>query len=664
MNNTLIQGHVAEWDDEMKTATANATTTTTTTATASSNVYRSITELAPPLTPPQVSQLINREAYFVHVFKNYRSNYYEPTNIPYVLPFVYMNLICNDCGKKFMNKSGQTFLSHKCSIENQEIRSNIGEENTVFIDKYKSLCVRIGKKQKQCSCVCGELKSFKDMHSHHENCDYLSRQYNNQQKTEVQISSSIAPTICHYDSTAMHPVNTFVTDLQKIENLPIITIKKNRKYILYKPFQDQFKMYIPMCAIIDKTVKKSIFDFHNLITLNWDHIKNIIDPLPSNNNNDDNSGATKIQSQRYMLNLNFDYDNLETKCMKQIKDELNIDICEIMKPILEHVKEITIATLGTDFTNGTLDTPAIIMCDTSLPQAPHIDLYGDRKQFGFMLTPDSKTTSVYMPSTENKIDTPTKLIQLMEEGIKEINMNFLLPDKNLKQIIIDLKREQIPDNIQLSFGNIFDDLQNGFGDLFKICNKKYQQSNKNGSSFNYVTKYLTHAPAGTFYEIGGGVVHAGNGVLSNQYIRIMLFWTWHRVGLEPYNVDKQETKLSVMFNIVGTIFELIKGNKANANNEDNIFGAIKLMYYCYITSDDLFQITAAEHFRNTPYIAKIIESFYGETMDEETFETKIKHLAKNNLFDPLQYDDDHEDDDDNEDDGVNDSDSDYTDMEH
>jgi hypothetical protein len=35
MNNTLIQGHVAEWDDEMKTATANATTTTTT-ATASS----------------------------------------------------------------------------------------------------------------------------------------------------------------------------------------------------------------------------------------------------------------------------------------------------------------------------------------------------------------------------------------------------------------------------------------------------------------------------------------------------------------------------------------------------------------------------------------------------------------------------------------------------
>jgi hypothetical protein len=119
-----------------------------------------------------------------------------------------------------------------------------------------------------------------------------------------------------------------------------------------------------------------------------------------------------------------------------------------------------------------------------------------------------------------------------------------------------------------------------------------------------------------------------------------------------------------MFNIVGTIFELIKGNKANANNEDNIFGAIKLMYYCYITSDDLFQITAAEHFRNTPYIAKIIESFYGETMDEETFETKIKHLAKNNLFDPLQYDDDHEDDDDNEDDGVNDSDSDYTDMEH
>jgi hypothetical protein len=34
MNNTLIQGHVAEWEDDMKTATANATTTTTTTATA------------------------------------------------------------------------------------------------------------------------------------------------------------------------------------------------------------------------------------------------------------------------------------------------------------------------------------------------------------------------------------------------------------------------------------------------------------------------------------------------------------------------------------------------------------------------------------------------------------------------------------------------------
>jgi hypothetical protein len=31
MNNTLIQGHVAEWEDDMKTATANATTTTTTT---------------------------------------------------------------------------------------------------------------------------------------------------------------------------------------------------------------------------------------------------------------------------------------------------------------------------------------------------------------------------------------------------------------------------------------------------------------------------------------------------------------------------------------------------------------------------------------------------------------------------------------------------------
>jgi hypothetical protein len=72
-----------------------------------------------------------------------------------------------------------------------------------------------------------------------------------------------------------------------------------------------------------------------------------------------------------------------------------------------------------------------------------------------MLSPDCKSTSVCMPSVDKKVDIPTKLIDLIVQGIQYADRKFLLPSEHLTVMICNI-----------TSSHILDDLKNGFGELF------------------------------------------------------------------------------------------------------------------------------------------------------------------------------------------------------
>ena len=61
---------------------------------------------------------------------------------------------------------------------------------------------------------------------------------------------------------------------------------------------------------------------------------------------------------------------------------------------------------------------------------------------------------------------------------------------------------------------------------------------------------IVSAPIGTYYSIEGGIIHAGTdaGAINGE-VRVMLFWTWNKLGAEEYDRDKQETKLTLIISI-------------------------------------------------------------------------------------------------------------------
>ena len=101
-------------------------------------------------------------------------------------------------------------------------------------------------------------------------------------------------------------------------------------------------------------------------------------------------------------------------------------------------------------------------------------------------------------------------------------------------------------------------------------------------NFHWKSYGFKDTPVGTHYSIDGSIIHAGAGADWGT-VRIMLFWTWHKCGLEHYDNNQQTTKLTLMVDIGKELWPLL--------NKELRVEMLCLMYYCFYTSEDAYQVT-------------------------------------------------------------------------
>lgn len=142
---------------------------------------------------------------------------------------------------------------------------------------------------------------------------------------------------------------------------------------------------------------------------------------------------------------------------------------------------------------------------------------------------------------------------------------------------------------------------------------------------------------GTFYSVNGGEIHAGAGARKNQ-VRIFLFWTYHENSLKKYNVDKQETKLSLMITIGGDCWACLHNMTLR---KEMIF----LIYYTYLTCDMVYRKTCARTFRNYIYISDMMQNFpelpkrNSTDMPKKIVTMVNKYAVMNDLFNTKTHED-------------------------
>ena len=82
----------------------------------------------------------------------------------------------------------------------------------------------------------------------------------------------------------------------------------------------------------------------------------------------------------------------------------------------------------------------------------------------------------------------------------------------------------------------------------------------------------------------------------------MLFWTFCSKNLDPYDIDKQETKLTLIVTIGSKIWGSLE---KKALREEMIC----LIYYCFLTCSEGYKNTCSQTFRNFEYIPAMLDNF-------------------------------------------------------
>ena len=141
-------------------------------------------------------------------------------------------------------------------------------------------------------------------------------------------------------------------------------------------------------------------------------------------------------------------------------------------------------------------------------------------------------------NSESKIEKLGDLTALLEEGTN-LKGDWMTPSVELQEYI-----EEIKD------ADLVQGMKDGYGELFRVCPHNDYSENKN---FAWTEKKIINAPVGSYYSLNGGNIHAGSGSTFSE-VRIMLFWTFCSKNLDPYDIDKQETKLTIIVTIGSKIW--------------------------------------------------------------------------------------------------------------
>ncbi len=315
----------------------------------------------------------------------------------------------------------------------------------------------------------------------------------------------------------------------------------------------------------------------------WKELKKMIDE----NQKGPNFGGTMIQSERYMISLDFGNDFTKCKCWQRFCEQVEFEEgITMMKSILDSAKQKSEDLMGDKFSEGKLGTPALIICETMEDQGFHLDIVGkDQKQFCMLLSTGSSSTIIAEPENTKNVSTYQEVTNLIVDEIRNYGFDWLEPCTELLEKIHGIDKY---DDKSASGSK----MKAGFGNLFKI-HKRPQGRIHGGKSYKFV-----NCPAGACFAMDGGEIHAGAGSNKGQ-IRTCLFWTWSDKNGSSYDKDVQETRLSMIIHIANDCWDDLEG-------EDERMGIMKMIYYCFITSEVSYRKSAPGTFCD-PSVEKFLE---------------------------------------------------------
>jgi len=157
-------------------------------------------------------------------------------------------------------------------------------------------------------------------------------------------------------------------------------------------------------------------------------------------------------------------------------------------------------------------------------------------------------------------------------------------------------------------------ISNGLAELVKISSNRIPRSKDS----DYESQYISDSFAGTIVSTEGNVIHSGAGVLGGN-IRNVLFYTYtNHIRKGKYNPDVQYTKLNVLCAIIQDLWK----------NRDIRLDLLKLMYYCFDTTNITYQTTCAGCFTDFIGFYKLL--IHLNTLDavKRSNETNILEILK------------------------------------
>ena len=366
---------------------------------------------------------------------------------------------------------------------------------------------------------------------------------------------------------------------------------------------------------------KILKEVNEKIEENWKVLKEIID----DNQKDLNFDGTMIQSERYLISLDFGKDFTKCKCWQFFCERVEFEKgITMMNRILEFAKQKSEDLMGDKFSEGKLGTPALIICKTTDDQGFHLDIVGkDQKQFCMLLSTGSSSTIIAEPDNTKSISTYQEVTTLIVDEIKNYGFDWLKPCKESLEKIhsIDINDDESASRSKMNAG---------FGNLFKI-HKRPQGRIYGGKSYQFV-----NCPAGACFAMDGGEIHAGAGSNKGQ-IRTCLFWTWSNKNGISYDKDVQETRLSMMIHIANDCWDNLE--------EDEKMGIMKMIYYCFITSEVSYRESAPATFCD-PSVQKFLEDLNRNGTEEDM--EKVLKLLKDHAKKLFPEDDEDDEDDEDE----------------
>ena len=549
-------------------------------------------ERAPALLHNQMKDFFCHVRAFHHTFK-------DNTVVPYVLPLKHMEFMCV-CGNHFeLNKSVHAFRTHSSvctAVHNFTFQEN-ATPKFMMNNISKKWVLRIPGNA-IVACLCGHVGCLEATNKHMKECLFVKTKIESvagpRFSSRVSDENRVKPMLTRHS----HSTNSIEKlDVGSMNLDSFCCLEKGKKqfsqpddkirrsdcfqnYKVHNTHNGHAKFYVPNNSSMKKTKKlktigRNIATLSNLFSSTFDELSNL-------------KCCVEIQGHRIEIVLtDTAVDELKGFLNKHRHSKLSLD------NVMNHCRDFTILEVGEDnHKQKWMGKMSLIVTRNTHDQNFHLDVLGSKMHQCVMLLSDkSMTTKVCQPKSEETIDSTERLAKILLKGAA-LHKTWLQLNLDLVNLM-----SKLPNNSTTK-----ENLKLGLGELFKVSTNATSTSER-CEEFDFETTCVCDAPAGTIVSLDGNVQHAGSGASKND-VRSVLFWS---CGDTRYDSDSQHTKLTVAITLLKELW-------CHSNIRLEL---LKLLFYCFNTTDASYQETCPGCFQSYRGIPKLLASLNDCNKDDK-----------------------------------------------